>query len=326
MFKKIGTHNGVFHCDEVVACYLLKLLSPNAEIIRSRDNEVLDKCDIVVDVGNKFDPKNNRYDHHQAGFVETMSTIVPGKTWTTKLSSAGLVYGHFGKGIIKKLLVSVKDSDIDSIFDYVYDHFVHELDGIDNGIPMFDGEPKYRINTGLSSRVQKLNKNWTQEEFDEEAAFQSAMKLAGKEFEDCVMFSANVWLPGRTIVQAAIDNRFETHSSGLIIELSSFCPWEEHFFFLEKEMGIEPTIKYVLFTDKNGSWRVRAVPLSKGNFLLRIPLLKSWCGLRDEELSTVSGIGGCIFAHSSGFIGGNLSKDGALKMALKCIELSKEDS
>ena len=23
---KIGTHNGTFHCDEVMACYLLKLL------------------------------------------------------------------------------------------------------------------------------------------------------------------------------------------------------------------------------------------------------------------------------------------------------------
>jgi len=24
--KKIGTHNGTFHCDEVLACYLLKRL------------------------------------------------------------------------------------------------------------------------------------------------------------------------------------------------------------------------------------------------------------------------------------------------------------
>ena len=23
---KIGTHNGTFHCDEVMACYMLKLL------------------------------------------------------------------------------------------------------------------------------------------------------------------------------------------------------------------------------------------------------------------------------------------------------------
>lgn len=34
--KKIGTHSGVFHCDEVVACNLLKRLPEyrDAEIIR----------------------------------------------------------------------------------------------------------------------------------------------------------------------------------------------------------------------------------------------------------------------------------------------------
>lgn len=33
---KIGTHNGTFHCDEVLACFLLKLLPEyaDAEIIR----------------------------------------------------------------------------------------------------------------------------------------------------------------------------------------------------------------------------------------------------------------------------------------------------
>ena len=33
---KIGTHNGCFHCDEVLACYMLKLLPEykDAQIIR----------------------------------------------------------------------------------------------------------------------------------------------------------------------------------------------------------------------------------------------------------------------------------------------------
>jgi len=36
MSKKIGTHSGVFHCDEVVACNLLKRLPEyrDAEIVR----------------------------------------------------------------------------------------------------------------------------------------------------------------------------------------------------------------------------------------------------------------------------------------------------
>lgn len=40
--KTIGTHSGVFHCDEVLACYMLKQLPEYeaAEIIRSRDPKV----------------------------------------------------------------------------------------------------------------------------------------------------------------------------------------------------------------------------------------------------------------------------------------------
>ena len=65
--KVIGTHNGRFHCDEALACYMLKKLPEysDAEIVRSRDPEVLDKCDIVVDVGGVYDSSQHRYDHHQ---------------------------------------------------------------------------------------------------------------------------------------------------------------------------------------------------------------------------------------------------------------------
>lgn len=63
----IGTHNGKFHCDEVLACRLLKSLPDyqHAEIVRSRDPSKLDECDIVVDVGGVYDPERHRYDHHQ---------------------------------------------------------------------------------------------------------------------------------------------------------------------------------------------------------------------------------------------------------------------
>lgn len=67
MDKKIGTHNGTFHCDEALACYMLKTLPEyqSAEIIRTRDGKLLDTCDIVVDVGGIYDHSKNRYDHHQ---------------------------------------------------------------------------------------------------------------------------------------------------------------------------------------------------------------------------------------------------------------------
>lgn len=58
---------GVFHCDEVLACFLLQQLDEYADstIMRTRDLEKLKTCDIVVDVGGVFDKENKRFDHHQ---------------------------------------------------------------------------------------------------------------------------------------------------------------------------------------------------------------------------------------------------------------------
>jgi uncharacterized UPF0160 family protein len=54
---------------------------------RTRDPAVLDTCDIVVDVGAVYDESKQRFDHHQRGFGEVF-----GHGFTTKLSSAGLIY------------------------------------------------------------------------------------------------------------------------------------------------------------------------------------------------------------------------------------------
>ena len=65
--------------------------------MRSRDPAVLDACDIVVDVGGVFDAAKLRFDHHQRSFDESMHSLSAAKyPWKTKLSSAGLVYYHFG--------------------------------------------------------------------------------------------------------------------------------------------------------------------------------------------------------------------------------------
>ena len=50
-------------------------------------------------------------------------------------------------------------------------------------------------------------------------------------------------------------------------------------------------------------------------------LPSEWCGLRDKQLSEVSGIPGCVFVHANGFIGGNLTYQGALIMAKKTLRM-----
>jgi uncharacterized UPF0160 family protein len=96
----------------------------------------------VVDVGGVFDANTHRYDHHQKTFSDSMSSLNRGK-WVTKLSSAGLVYAHFGKDVVAQI-VNTKDQNlIQKIYDKVYEKFMEEIDAVDNGISTHDGTPRY---------------------------------------------------------------------------------------------------------------------------------------------------------------------------------------
>ncbi|GFN86731.1 upf0160 protein myg1, mitochondrial [Plakobranchus ocellatus] len=324
---KIGTHNGSFHCDEALACFLLKQLDQykDAEIVRTRDPSLLATTDVVVDVGGVYDPSVHRYDHHQRTFSESMNSLNPKLPWVTKLSSAGLVYFHFGRKIVAQMLGLPEDDNISNIiYNKVYENFIEEIDGIDNGIDQYDGEPRYRVSTNLSSRVSGLNPKWNEKNVDEMTQFQKAMQLVGAEFTDRVHYYKTTWLPARKVVETAVKDRYEVDSSGQIMCFAEGgAPWKDHLFTLEKELEISPPITYVLFVDQNGQWRVQCVPVSLGSFENRLSLKEDWRGLRDEELCTKSGIPGCVFVHAGGFIGGNKTYEGALQMARSSLQQAK---
>ncbi|XP_021763669.1 UPF0160 protein-like [Chenopodium quinoa] len=317
--KSVGTHNGSFHCDEALGCFLLRRTTKFADslIIRSRDLQVLDSLDAVLDVGGVYDPTRDRYDHHQKGFDEVF-----GHGFGTKLSSAGLVYKHYGEEIIaKELQLDQGHPDVHRLFLAIYKNFVEAVDAVDNGINQYktDISPEYVINTYLSSRVGRLNLGWTdpdQSAEREDDAFLKAMTLAGNEFLESIHFHAKSWLPARSIVQECLAARQDIDSSGEIMVLKKSCPWKLHIFELEEEMKVEPSIKYVIYEDdRRTSWRVQAVALGPERFESRKPLPHPWRGLEGEELSEIAGIPGCVFVHMSGFIGGNQTYEGAIEMA-----------
>lgn len=332
----IGTHSGVFHCDEVLACFMLKQLPhyKDAEIIRTRDPNVLSTCDIVVDVGGVYDPTKHRYDHHQRGFDHTISTVRPdiAKDRNIKLSSAGLVYAHFGFEVIKEILATedciYTPEDLERIYMSIYDGFIEEIDAIDNGVPMYDeGFPRYRIDTHLSARVHNINPEWNNVKTTSiNVLFEKAMKMVGEEFLSKLIQVATVWFPARVIVKKAIENRKSVHTSGKIIELTERVPWKQHLLDLEEEMNIQGEIKFAIFHENlNDTWRVQGIPIQPDSFICRVFLHKDWHGVRDEKLSEVAGIPKCVFCHATGFIGGNQHREGALEMALKSLEAHEQN-
>jgi uncharacterized UPF0160 family protein len=304
-----------------------------SELIRTRDPALLQTCHTVVDVGGEYDASVHRYDHHQ----RTFNTTFPNRP--TKLSSAGLVYMHFGKSIIAQQLgVSENKEEVDLIWNKVYESFIEAVDANDNGISAFD--PKEIAAAGLEKRfsdggftlgamVSRLNGNWNdptpsdpaEAQKAEDEKFLIASAKMGEEFSRGLDFYTRSWLPARDIVHQAYAKRSEYDPKGRILVFDGLSvPWKEHLYNLEEQEGGDAKVLYVLYPEKptpEAKWRVQAVPVSKDSFQSRKPLPEAWRGIRDEKLDALTGISGCVFVHAAGFIGGNKTFEGAKKMALE---------
>ncbi|KAL7942417.1 metal-dependent protein hydrolase [Trichoderma barbatum] len=335
----VGTHNGHFHADEALAVHMLRMLPSyrDSALVRTRDPKTLETCHTVVDVGGEYDAQRNRYDHHQRGFTTTF----PGKA--TKLSSAGLVYMHFGRQLIAQRLgaeASEESPDVELLYNRIYEGFIEAVDAHDNGIARYDRDAlaaaaiEPRFSSGgftLGAMVGRLNPNWNDPkpadpvaaQQAEDELFLAASRRIGDEFERTLDFMTRAWLPARTIVQQAFDQRHKHDAQGriLVIEGQS-VPWKEHLYGLEGEGN--PSVLYVLYaegTQPGAKWRIQCVPESQDSFTSRKPLPEAWRGFRDSELDGVAGIDGCVFVHAAGFIGGNKTFEGAMEMAVKALEL-----
>lgn len=325
----IGTHDGTFHCDEALACHMLRVLPrfASSPIVRTRDPATLSTLDVLVDVGAVYDPSALRFDHHQRTFAATLSDAPPRNR--TKLSSAGLVYKHFGRDVIAHVLRAAGEQPapaehLHRLFAKVYDAFVEAVDAVDNGVPRYysDRPARYEQSTDLSARVARLNPEWWQKNPDQDANFLAAVRLAGAEFDECVLRVARSWLPARAIVAAAMEARARDDPSGAILVMREWAPWKEHLFDLEREAAEVGKVLYVVYKDMTGeTWRLQCVPVEGADFESRKKLPEPWRGIRDEQLSQLTGIPKCVFVHAAGFIGGNLEFDGAMEMARRAIEM-----
>lgn len=329
----IGTHSGTFQADEALGVWMLRQLPKyaNAKLIRSRDLAVLEPLDIVIDVGGKYEPEANRFDHHQRGFFETFDGALGAfanrdeatSKFKTKLSATGLVYKHFGKEIIQALTPGIEGARLEAVYTKLYKEMIEGVDAIDNGVEIAD-EPRYREGTGLSTRVARHNARWNAPKEDaaaEDARFEKASAMCGQEFAEQLDVLTGSWLPARDEVEKALLARAEVHPCAQVMCFpNGGMPWKGHLYELEREHGVTELIKFVLYQDGSGMWRVQAVTAEGTAFTNRLGLPEAWRGVRDAALSEVAGIEGCCFCHNAGFIGGNKTQEGALAMALAAVQ------
>lgn len=100
---RLAVHDGAFHIDDVFSVALLKYYIESIgiksyeklNIVRTREQEVYDSCDLIFDVGNRSEDKY--FDHHGKEFNECYSCGV-------KYATLGLVWKDLGPVIVKKLI------------------------------------------------------------------------------------------------------------------------------------------------------------------------------------------------------------------------------
>ena len=209
----VGVHDGTFHADEAMAVAMLRFGTAEfagCAVVRSRQAAVLAPLPVVCDVGGVYDATNRRFDHHQRGFAEVFDAARAEAVFNTKLSSAGLVYKHYGRTVLGAFFGdAAAPADVEFAFVEVYRRLIAFLDAVDNGCL----ETSHDDATSLPARVKRLN----HADGDKLALFNTAVDLCWADFQavahDVVLHA----LPARQLVQAAFARRASFEPSARVI-------------------------------------------------------------------------------------------------------------
>ncbi len=289
----IVAHDGTFHTDDVFACATLSLAFKDREIeiIRSRDEDVINEADIVVDVGGVYDPIAGRFDHHQKGGAGVRDNTIP-------FASFGLVWKEYGA----QLCGSEESAK------FIDEQLVQGIDGADNGVlnkVADNGVYCYSVIDIISAMRTTWEEHSTMDE-----AFMEAVNLATTILERMMAHASSY-----THAQAILETAYSVASDKQVVEIGKEYPgWYE-------VMSNHPEPLFVIYQREDGNWSAKAVRITPAEFAARHPFPENWAGLRDEELQHVSGVADAIFCHNGRFIAVAQTRDGAYKLAQKAIIL-----
>ncbi|XBH20665.1 MYG1 family protein [Jonesiaceae bacterium BS-20] len=278
----IATHNGKFHADDVFGVALLRQLFPQAQVVRTRDQAVLDAADIVLDVGGVYDPKILRFDHHQLSSGARESGIL--------YSAFGLLWQHYGKEFCGN----------DAVWQKIDSRLVTAIDAVDNGQDLYAVSDFGTRPFDISEYLGLLNPIGDDEDFD-------------SQFEVAVALATTVLLRLKAKYEQAIEaqeyflEQYAASADPRVVVLDKFVP---HGSIATKQ----PALLFTVFPGATGNWTIQTVRPENSQFGNRKDLPAAWRGLNGQALAEVTGVSDAVFCHKAAFIGAAESREGALKL------------
>jgi uncharacterized UPF0160 family protein len=283
--QQVVTHSGKFHADDVLSWGLLQQFYPySMAITRTRKQAIIDKADIVFDVGGLYDPSLGRFDHHQ-------------NEYQGEYSSAGMLLEWLEKEsyVSEKITLALRE------------RLVNYVDDVDNG--RFETS---KLRPCFATIVDLFNRSANSlEEFDQQ--FIKAASLAKTLIENIIL-EVEALEKSSTIVEEEMKRTLDSGFN--ILELPYYLPWKQAYF---ANQGSSHPTEFVLFPTLEKTWQVVAIPPIEESFAQKRSFPKSWAGLRDSDLTAVTGEES-IFCHKNRFIAVFKTKTAALS-AMKRFDL-----
>lgn len=315
--KTIVTHGANFHSDDIFAVATLLTFLENGEatekvkVIRTLEPEKFPNADFVVDIGHIYDAKKNRFDHHQEGGAGARPNGV-------KYASFGLVWKKFGKQLAGSQYAA----------DWIDRHIVQGLDAMDTGLylyePVIEDVHPFLFLEYFKSACDVVKGDLSEEAINGAKDTKEAKKF-DKEFMRLVNVAKDVLRiyiikskQGEKIAKDAKKAYAKSKDKRVIVS-DKFIP--TRFDEFKAPEYIEPLV--FVYPDLRGGWSAKVVPKNSQSYDSRMSFPKEWCGKSGEDLAKVTGIADAKFCHNGGFLAVAGSKEGALALVYKAIEILK---
>lgn len=285
----IVTHSSGFHTDDVFAVATLLLVlgeNKNIEVLRSREKEVIERGDYVVDVGGIYDPENNRFDHHQEGGAGARDNTVP-------YASFGLVWKKYGRELCGDIEVA---QTIDQ-------EIVQPVDAIDVGVDFIETKIPNLYLYDIGEFFDSFMPSWKNEKANIDEIFTQTVKTATELLKREISLNKD-----KLEANSIVEEIYKASSDKRLIIFDRYYPTGE-------VLSKHPETLFTVSPRDDGKWDLLCVRNDPKSFVNRKNLPKEWAGKRDSELENITGVEGATFCHNARFIAVAKTKEAILQLA-----------
>jgi len=293
--KKLVTHDGSFHTDDIFAAATLSLVldkrGEKFEIIRTRDPKIILEGDYVFDIGGVYDPSKNIFDHHQVGGAGKRDNGI-------EYASFGLVWKNFGMELCGN----------QKTLDFVEKKLAVPIDAWDNGIDLVTNKYKDFSPYFLQHIFFAMEPTW-RETSNINDVFLKCVDLAKQ-----ILSREIIQIRDAILAEESVLKIYNSTQDKRVIILDKDYPFQ---YILQNF----PEPLYVVYPRKtNNYWGVKAIRQDQKTFNNKKDFPKAWGGVRDGELAKITGVPDAVFCHKGLYMCVAKSKEGAIKLAQIAVE------